>query len=107
MICGAASLLPTFPFLTRRGRGGPSDDSPVLTSGSSDIDAPPPTPDFHFPSGLDTHRERKRAPEVVYKPENSSLSENVRQHMSAEDNKIDPVISAVGVEAILFLSISS
>lgn len=61
-------------------------------------------PDFYFPSRLDT---RERAPEVVYKPENSSLSENVRQHMSAEDNKVDAVISVVGVGAILFFPISS
>lgn len=61
-------------------------------------------PDFYFPSRLDT---RERAPEVVYKPENSSLSENVRQHMSSEDNKVDAVISVVGVGAILFFPISS
>lgn len=50
---------------------------------------------------------RERALEVVYKPENSSLSENVRQHMYAEDNKVDAVISVVGVGAILFFPISS
>lgn len=37
----------------------------------------------------------------------SSLNENVRQHMSAEDNKVDAVISVVGVGAILFFPISS
>lgn len=62
------------------------------------------SPDFYFPSHLDT---RERAPEVVYKPENSSLSENVRQHRSAEDNKVDAVISVVGVGTILFFPISS
>lgn len=64
---------------------------------------PPPPQDFHFLSDLDT-REWERATEVVYKPENSSLSENVRQHMSAEDYKIDLWISVFGVKTTLFFS---
>lgn len=85
-------------FLSKGEIGGPPGWLPLLRSGSSDADGFF-FPYFYFPSRLDT---RERAPEVVYKPENSSLSENVRQHMSAEDNKVDAVISMVVIGAIFF-----
>lgn len=93
-----------FSFLTQGEIGGPPRWLPLLRSGSSDAEGFFSPPDIYFPSRLDT---RERAPEVVYKPENSSLCENVRQHMSAEDSKVDAVISVVGVGAILFFPISS